>query len=139
MNADGIGRQCIVSSLFCDQTIQCAGLDAEGTDFGEDESEINCPHIYHMQEILTSSFVDSNSNYANSVENNVTNDANRNDLKSEAEVSKEEGTFKRFFDEREEHLANLFKSAIIGFVGLCTICILVAFVVAMFCLRNNYE
>jgi hypothetical protein len=135
MNEDGIGRQCIISSLFCDQIAQCAGLGDEGKDFAEDESQINCPHIYHMKEVLISSFVDT----APAGGNNSTSTPTDNDKieKEKFPNLKDEGTSKKFFDEREEHLANLFKSAIIGFVGLCTICIVVAFVIAMFCLRNN--
>lgn len=128
ISSDGIGRQCIVSSLFCDNVIHCAPTDEKsGTDFGQDESELNCPHIYHQQQsIILPDATVSSSQKENEAEKRGQNSNNHDDK-----------IFKRFFDEREEHLANLFKSAIIGFVGICTICILVAFVISIFCWKQK--
>lgn len=40
-------------------------------------------------------------------------------------------------EEYDEYFTELFKSVVIGFLGFCTTCILIAFVVTMFCLKPN--
>lgn len=117
------GKNCIISELFCDEgkTINCA--ETEVNSFGQDEAYVNCDEQRKM-----------------STSNTETAFPNQDDSK-EGEVSKKKSRdlLKTLIVDREydEYFTELFKCVIIGFLGLCTTCILVAFVVTMFCLKQN--
>lgn len=127
------GKNCIAAELFCDGNFNCAETE-DGT-FGLDETYVNCD----SERKSRTSRIFSNTQ-------GPSRDPDKNERHNSGEIQKKpvgEGDLMKTLivdQEYDEYFTDLFKSVVIGFLGLCTTCILVAFVVTMFCFgRNQHE
>ncbi|CAL8127130.1 unnamed protein product [Orchesella dallaii] len=113
------GKNCIAAELFCDSIINCG--ETESGTFGVDETYMNCDKKTSASRTYS------------------TTSQPENDGTNKKQDKKSGDLLKTFIldQDYEDYYTELFKSVIIGFLGLCTTCILIAFVVTMFCLKNN--
>ncbi|ODM99769.1 hypothetical protein Ocin01_06917 [Orchesella cincta] len=115
------GKNCIAAELFCDSIINCG--ETESGTFGLDETYINCDAKTSASRTFS-----------------TTSQPEDDGQESPKKHDKKSGDLLKTFildQDYDEYYTELFKSVIIGFLGLCTTCILIAFVVTMFCLKNN--